>query len=235
MRLHPTSCQKIRSSLAMRSRLHSTFAQVLFRDRWHCVIRRCMTDQLNGLPILIFSDCDSFEGWLELQPNAARGAWLKFSKRTATAASLTKAEAIDVALCHGWIDGQLQKYSDDYWLVRFTPRKARSKWSEINKKRASELLAEGRMRDGGVAQIEIAKADGRWDAAYAPASSVKVPNDLQEALDANPKAFRFFATLKGANRYAILYRIGSVKRPETRARKIAEYVAMLERGETIHG
>lgn len=213
---------------------HSTFAQVLFRDRWHRVIPRRMTEELNGLPILTFSDGESFERWLELQGNDAKGAWLKFSKKTANAATLTKAEAIDVALCHGWIDGQLQKYSDDHWLVRFTPRKARSKWSQINRRRASELLAEGRMREDGVAQIEVAKADGRWDAAYAPASSVKVPNDLQEALDANPKASQFFATLKGANRFAILYRIGSVKRPGTRARKIAEYVAMLERGETLH-
>ncbi|HLO20640.1 MAG TPA: YdeI/OmpD-associated family protein [Sphingomicrobium sp.] len=148
---------------------------------------------------------------------------------------MTKAEAIDAALCYGWIDGQLDKYDDKHWLIRFTPRKARSKWSQVNKRRATELLAEGRMRKSGFAQIEAAKSDGRWTAAYAPASSAKVPADFQDALAANPQAAKFFATLKGSNRYAILYRIGSVKRPETRARKIAEYVAMLERGETIHG
>jgi uncharacterized protein YdeI (YjbR/CyaY-like superfamily) len=194
-----------------------------------------MTEQRNGLPVLMLSDGESFERWLEQQPKDTEGAWLKFAKKGAESPTLTKAEAIDAALCHGWIDGQLDKYDDEHWLVRFTPRKARSKWSEINKKRAAELLAEGRVRESGLAQIEAAKADGRWDAAYAPASSATVPADLLEALDANPKAARFFETLKGANRYAILYRIGSVKRPETRARKIAEYVAMLERGETIHG
>lgn len=194
-----------------------------------------MTEHRGGLPVLAFGNAASFEEWLDDQAADAAGAWLKLPKKSASAPGLTKAEAIDVALRYGWIDGQLDKYNGQYWLVRFTPRKARSKWSEVNKKRAMELLAEGRMRKSGVAQVEAAKADGRWDAAYAPASSAKIPPDLQDALDANPEAAKFFATLKGANRYAILYRIGSVKRPETRARKIADYVAMLERGETIHG
>jgi uncharacterized protein YdeI (YjbR/CyaY-like superfamily) len=182
----------------------------------------------------MFGNAEAFEAWLGQQPETAEGAWLRLAKKGANSPTLTKAEAIDVALCHGWIDGQLDTYDDDYWLVRFSPRKARSKWSEINKKRATELLAEGQMREAGLAQIVAAKADGRWDAAYAPASTATVPDDLQKALDANPEAARFFATLKGANRYAILYRVSSVKRPETRARKIADYVAMLERGETIH-
>lgn len=194
-----------------------------------------VTEQRGDLPVLAFRNRFSFEEWLDQQPSDAAGAWLKFPKKAAHAPGLTKAEAIDSALCYGWIDGQLDKYDEQYWLVRFTPRKARSKWSQVNKRRATELLAEGRMRKSGVAQIEAAKADGRWEAAYAPASSAKVPADLREALDANPRAAKFFAALKGANRYAILYRIGSVKRPETRARKIADYVAMLERGETIYG
>ena len=194
-----------------------------------------VTEQRGGLPILAFSDVEDFEEWLARQPADSRGAWLKLAKKSAAKPSLTKSEAIDAALCHGWIDGQLDRYDDDHWLVRFTPRKARSRWSRVNRSRAIELLAEGRMRKTGLAQIETAKADGRWAAAYAPASSAEVPDDLQDALDANPRAAKFFATLKGANRYAILYRIGSVKRPETRARKIADYVAMLERGETIHG
>ena len=194
-----------------------------------------MTDTRAGLPVLTFRNGKSFEMWLDQQPTDAPGVWLKLAKKSATEPTLTKSEAIDAALCHGWIDGQLDRYDDAHWLVRFTPRKARSKWSEVNRKRATELLADGRMRDAGLAQIEAAKADGRWAAAYAPASSATVPADLQAALDANPAAAKFFATLKGANHYAILYRIGSVKRPETRARKIADYVAMLERGETIHG
>ena len=194
-----------------------------------------MTEQRGGLPVLAFRDGEAFEQWLAQQPADAAGVWLKLAKKSAGQQGLTKSEAIDAALCHGWIDGQLDQYDDSHWLVRFTPRKARSKWSQVNTKRATELLTEGRMRPSGLAQIEAAKADGRWAAAYAPASSATVPADLQDALDASPEAADFFATLKGANRYAILYRIGSVKRPETRARKIAEYVAMLERGETIHG
>ena len=194
-----------------------------------------VTEQRGGLPVLVFHKGETFEEWLDRQPADAAGAWLKLPKKSASAPGLTKAEAVDAALCYGWIDGQLDKYDDKYWLVRFTPRKCRSKWSQVNKRRAMELLDEGRMREPGLAQIEAAKIDGRWAAAYAPASSAKVPADLQEALNANPQAAKFFGTLKGANRYAILYRIGSVKRPETRARKITEYVAMLERGETIHG
>ena len=194
-----------------------------------------MTERRGGLPILTFRNGESFEKWLEQQPADAAGAWLKLARKSAGSPGLTKAEAIDSALCHGWIDGQLDKYDESHWLVRFTPRKARSKWSEVNKRRATELLAEGRMRESGIAQIESAKSDGRWAAAYAPASSATVPADLQDALDGNPRAAQFFATLKGANRYAILYRIGSVKRPATRARKIAEFIAMLEHGETIHG
>jgi uncharacterized protein YdeI (YjbR/CyaY-like superfamily) len=194
-----------------------------------------VTERRGGLPILTFRNGESFEKWLEQQPANAAGAWLKLARKSASSPGLTKAEAIDAALCHGWIDGQLDKYDESHWLVRFTPRKARSKWSEVNKRRATELLAEGRMRESGIAQIESAKSDGRWAAAYAPASAATVPADLQDALDGNPRAAQFFATLKGANRYAILYRIGSVKRPDTRARKIAEFVAMLERGETIHG
>jgi uncharacterized protein YdeI (YjbR/CyaY-like superfamily) len=188
-----------------------------------------------GLPILSFAEARAFDAWLESQGPIAPGLWLKFAKKGGPERTLTKPEAIDAALCHGWIDGQLDTYDDHYWLTRFTPRKPRSKWSQANRTRATELLAQGRMRPGGLAQIEMAKSDGRWDVAYAPASTAEAPPDLAAVLDANPKAAAFFATLKGANRYAILYRIGAVKTPEARARKIAQFVAMLERGETIHG
>lgn len=133
------------------------------------------------------------------------------------------------------IDGQLDRCDADSWLVRFTPRKPRSKWSAVNRARALELMAAGRMKKGGLDQVEAAKTDGRWDAAYAPQSRAEVPADLQAALDRSPKAATFFATLKGANRYAILYRIQIAKKPDTRANRIAQFVAMLERGETIHG
>lgn len=169
------------------------------------------------------------------QPNDSNGAWIRFRKKGTSVASVTKAQAIDSALCYGWIDGQLDKYDADSWLVRFTPRRPRSKWSDENRKRALELISAGRMQASGQLEIDKAMADGRWEAAYAPASKAEVPPDLQAALDANPKAAAFFATLTGANRYAILYRIGAVKKAETRARKIRDFVGMLERGETVHG
>ena len=188
-----------------------------------------------GLPILGFEDVKAFEHWLGSQPSASKGAWLRLAKKGSSLQSLSKAEAIDAALCHGWIDGQLDRYDDQSWLVRFTPRKPRSKWSAVNRTRALELIDAGRMTPAGLAQIEAAKADGRWDAAYQPASRAEVPPELQAALERSPKAGAFFATLKGANRYAILYRIQTAKKPETRARRIAQFVTMLERGETIHG
>lgn len=194
-----------------------------------------MTEMRGTLPILLFASQAAFAEWLAAQGDDAAGAWLRLAKKGVGVASLTKAEAIDAALCEGWIDGQLDKYDEASWLIRFTPRKARSKWSEVNRTRATELIAAGQMQLRGLAEVERAKADGRWEAAYAPASTAKVPEDLAEALGANPEAKAFFEGLTGANRYAVLYRIGAVKRPETRARKIAEFVAMLARGETVYG
>ena len=194
-----------------------------------------MPEERNGLPILTFPDAERFRDWLALQSSGSGGAWVRFAKKNAQFGTVTKPEAIDEALCHGWIDGQLDKYDAESWLIRFTPRKRGSKWSAINRQRALELIDAGRMTPAGLAEITQARSDGRWDAAYAPASTAEVPPDLQAALERNPVAASFFATLTGANRYAILYRIGTVKRAETRARKIAEFVAMLERGETVHG
>lgn len=194
-----------------------------------------MTEVRAGLPIIAFADVPALERWIAVQPDNSPGLWIKFAKAGSGIPSVTKAEAIDVALCNGWIDGQLDKYDGKHWLVRFTPRTARSKWSQVNRARAVELTEAGRMRACGLAQIASAKADGRWDAAYAPASTAEVPVDLQAALNESPEAAAFFATLTGANRYAILYRIGAVKKEETRARKIAQFVAMLERHETVHG
>jgi len=194
-----------------------------------------MTEERAGLPIIAFNGLAALERWLEAQPANSPGLWIKLAKAHSGTASVTKTEAIDAALCHGWIDGQLDKYDNESWLIRFTPRKVRSKWSQVNRARAEELLAAGRVRPRGLAQIEAARADGRWDAAYAPASKAQVPPDFQAALDQSPEAAAFFATLTGANRYAILYRIETVKKPETRARKIASFIGMLERHETVHG
>jgi uncharacterized protein YdeI (YjbR/CyaY-like superfamily) len=155
-----------------------------------------MTEKRSGLPVLGFADQRSFERWLAAQPADAVGVWIKFAKKAATRAKLTKTEAIDAALCHGWIDGKLEKYDDQHWLVRFTPRKSRSKWSALNRNRALTLIKEGRMRPAGFAQIEAAKADGRWEGAYAPASRAEVPIDLQKALDDNPKASAFLCNIE---------------------------------------
>lgn len=194
-----------------------------------------MTELRSGLPIVSFADQIALERWLADQPGDSNGAWVRFRRKGSSVASVTKAQAIDSALCYGWIDGQLEKYDAESWLVRFTPRRPRSRWSKVNRKRALELISMGRMQVSGQSEIDKAKADGRWEAAYSSASKAEVPSDLQSALDANQKAAAFFATLTGANRYAILYRIGAVKKAETRARKIRDFVGMLERGETVHG
>lgn len=192
-----------------------------------------MSEERNGLPIIAFRDRQSFERWLEAQTGTSRGVWIKLAKVRSGVAGISKSEAIDAALCHGWIDGQLDQYDEKHFLTRFTPRKPRSRWSQVNCKRAVELLEEGRVKPSGAAQIEAAKADGRWAAAYAPASTAQVPADFQSALDQNAKAAAFFATLVGANRYALLYRIEALRTPEARARKIETFIAMLERHETL--
>ncbi len=193
-----------------------------------------MTENRDGLPIVAFADAEAFARWIAAEPATSGGLWLKLAKAASGIATISKAQAIDTALCHGWIDGQLDKYDRDYWLVRFTPRRPRSKWSAVNVKRANELIAEGRMTAAGQAEIDRAKVDGRWDAAYAPQRSAVEPADLTAALDADPAARAFFDQLTGPNRYAILYRVGEAKKPETRAARIAKFVAMCAAGETLH-
>ncbi|MEH2510626.1 uncharacterized protein YdeI (YjbR/CyaY-like superfamily) [Nitrobacteraceae bacterium AZCC 1564] len=186
------------------------------------------------LPIKAFASLEAWESWLKAQPGTSRGVWLKLAKKSAKAASVSRQEAIDGALCHGWIDGQLDKFDEDWWLVRFTPRKASSKWSGKNRDRALALMKEGRMTAAGLRHVEQAKSDGRWDAAYAPQSTATVPEDLDAALARDKKAKSFFATLDSVNRYAILHRVHTAKKAETRARRIETFVTMLSRGETIY-
>lgn len=193
-----------------------------------------MDEERGGLPVLHFADADAWEAWLRTHGGKASGMWLKIAKAGNSDSSLTKAQAIDAALCHGWIDGQIDKWDQAWFLTRFTPRKRTSKWSENNCKRAEQLVAEGRVAPAGLSEIEAAKADGRWDAAYAPASTAEEPEDLKAALDAEPKARAFFDTLSGANRYAILYRVQTAKKAETRAARIEKFVGMCARGETLH-
>ena len=182
-----------------------------------------------GLPIISFADAVSFEAWLMAEPRTSRGLRLKLAKKGSRIVGLSRAEAVDAALCHGWIDGQQDKYDEAHWLVRCTPRKRASRWSEINRTRALELIEASRMQPTGLTEIEAAQADGRWDAAYAPASTVQVPSDLQFALDASPQATALFAALKSMDRYAILYRLANVKRTETRTRLISGFVEKFDR------
>lgn len=186
------------------------------------------------LPVIAFPSKAAFEEWLEANHENADGLWIKFAKKGSGIKTVTYTEAVDVALCFGWIDGLVNKLDEHYYLQRFTPRRPRSKWSQINRDKAEALVAAGAMRPAGLREIERAKADGRWAAAYASPSKMEVPDDLRAALQANPKAGAFFEQISKTNRYAILYRVHDAKRPETRARRIAQFVAMLERGETIH-
>jgi uncharacterized protein YdeI (YjbR/CyaY-like superfamily) len=186
------------------------------------------------LPVIAFSSQQAFDVWLGSQTGDCRGLWLKVARKSSGIASISRTEAVDSALCHGWIDGQLDSFDSNYWLIRFTPRQPTSKWSEINRARAQELVALGRMRPAGVKEMERAKKDGRWDAAYAGQSKAQVPDDLARALAKSKKAKAFFETLDSKNRFAILYRVHSAKKPETRAARIVKFVAMLVEGETLH-
>jgi uncharacterized protein YdeI (YjbR/CyaY-like superfamily) len=192
------------------------------------------TADKDDLPLLPFATPAAWEKWLAANHETARGVWLKLAKAAAGNASVTYAEALDVALCYGWIDGQKGSIDARYWKQRFTPRSARSKWSQINCKKVDALIAAGRMTPAGLREVEAAKADGRWERAYAGARAAEVPEDLVAALAANKKAQKAFATLDGANRYSILYHVHDAKKPETRAKRIAKYVAMLANGEKPH-
>nr|WP_248287325.1 MULTISPECIES: YdeI/OmpD-associated family protein [Massilia] len=165
---------------------------------------------------------------------SSRGVWLRHAKKGAPQATVTYQEALEVALCFGWIDGQKRSEDQHHWLQRWTPRAARSIWSRVNRDKALGFIAEGKMQPAGLAEVERAQQDGRWDAAYEPASAAQVPPDLEAAFDAHPGAREFFATLNGQNRYAVLFRIQTAVKPDTRARRIATYAAMLARGETLH-
>lgn len=184
-------------------------------------------------PILAFKTAQDLAAHLAREPRASKGFWLKLSKAGAVDATISKAEAIETALCWGWIDGQLDKFDDQHFLVRMTPRRPGSRWSAKNREAADRLLAQGRLQAAGLAEIEAAKADGRWQAAYASQGKAQVPEDLAAALASHKTAKRFFETLDGANRYSIIYRVNDAKKAETRAKRIAQFVEMLGRGEKL--
>ena len=185
-------------------------------------------------PLLAFPTQAAWEAWLAEHHDALAGVWLKLARRDSGMASVTYPEAVECALCYGWIDGQKAGHDDAHWLQRFTPRRPNSRWSRINRDKAEELIAAGRMQPAGLREVRRAQADGRWDAAYASPSAATVPDDLRDALDRDDAARAAFVALDGRNRYAILHRIEEAKRPETRARRIATLVAMLARGETLY-
>ncbi|MDX6310448.1 MAG: hypothetical protein QOI06_3494 [Nocardioidaceae bacterium] len=188
----------------------------------------------NDLPVIPFGSLAEWESWLEANHAGSPGLWLQIAKKASGIPTVTYGEALDVALCYGWIDGQKRSLDESYFLQRFTPRRSRSKWSKTNVDKVAELVRADRMRPAGLAQVEAAKADGRWEAAYGGSATITVPADLQAALDADPAAKEFFATISRGNRYAVLYRVHDAKRPDTRAKRIAMCVQMLAEGRTFH-
>jgi uncharacterized protein YdeI (YjbR/CyaY-like superfamily) len=185
-------------------------------------------------PVLAFPAVDDWAGWLAAEHDTASGVWIRFAKKGTGIPSVRYAEVLDLALCYGWIDGQVRRLDEQFYVQRFTPRRPGSKWSKVNCAKATELIAAGRMRPAGLRQVELAKSDGRWAAAYDPPSGATVPADLRRELDRNDAARAFFDALDSHNRYAVLHRIQDAKKPETRARRIARYVAMLAANEKIH-
>jgi uncharacterized protein YdeI (YjbR/CyaY-like superfamily) len=188
----------------------------------------------DGLQEIPFASPAEWERWLEEHHAGTEGIWIKIAKKGSDIDSVRYPEVLDTALCFGWIDGRREALDEHHFRQRFTPRRPRSRWSQINREKAERLLTEGRMRAAGLAEVERARADGRWEAAYDGQRTITVPEDLQRELDARPGAKVFFAGLSSQNRYAILYRLQDAKRPETRARRLATFVEMLEAGETVH-
>jgi len=181
-----------------------------------------------------FATAAAWQSWLERHHAASRGLWLEFAKRENERPSITHAQALETALCFGWIDGQTKSGPDGWWSQRFTPRSARSKWSQVNCAAVERLRTQGKLTAAGLEQMEAAKRDGRWSAAYAPQSTIIVPDDLAAALAASPIARKFFESLDSKNRYSILYRLHSAIKPETRERRLLKFVQMLKAGETLH-
>jgi uncharacterized protein YdeI (YjbR/CyaY-like superfamily) len=186
------------------------------------------------IPVRAFKDAKAWELWLEKNQTAAAGIWMRIAKKASGTKSITYPEAVDIALCFGWIDGLKRPESETTWLQRFTPRRSRSIWSKINRGKALGLITSGRMKPAGLKEIERAKLDGRWEAAYDPSSAATVPADFEKELNRHPKAKAFFKKVSRTNRYAILWRLHTAKKAETRAKRMRSFIERLEKGETIH-
>ncbi len=189
---------------------------------------------MSDLPITLFESERVWEQWLEENHTSSQGLWLKLAKKDSGHTSVSYQEALTVALCFGWIDGQKNKFDDAFWLQKFTPRRAKSVWSKINREKVITLIEQGRMREAGLREVERAQQDGRWDAAYDSQSRATVPDDFQQVLNANPEAKAFFETLNSVNRYAILYRIQDAKKAETRQRRIDGFIEMLNNKQKLY-
>lgn len=188
----------------------------------------------NDYPTLLVNDKEAWRDWLDQHHDDQPGVWLRLAKVGSALESVSYSEALEVALCYGWIDGQAKKFDEDSWIQKFTPRRKRSLWSKRNRDLVERLIAVGLMHDAGLAAVDAAKSDGRWERAYSAPSKATVPDDLRIALNKSPEAKAFFETINNTNRFAILNRIETAVKPETRARRIAKFVAMLERGETLY-
>ncbi|HAE82642.1 MAG TPA: hypothetical protein DCK85_04565 [Ktedonobacter sp.] len=186
------------------------------------------------LPIISFETQQGWERWLTEHHTDTDGLWLKIAKKEAGISSVNYAEALESAICYGWIDGQKASFDDKYWLQKFTQRRAKSIWSKVNCTKALALIAEGRMQPAGIRQVELAQADGRWESAYESQSKITIPDDFQKELDNNLGAREFFTTLNSVNRYAILFRIQTAKKPETRSARISTFIEMLANNQKLH-
>jgi len=188
----------------------------------------------DGLPTVFFASGADWEQWLEDNHAASDGVWIRMAKKDSGIDSVRYPQVLDSALCFGWIDGRREALDERHFLQRFTPRRARSRWSRINREKVERLIADGKVRPAGLSEVERAQADGRWEAAYESQKTIAVPEDLRRELDSRPQAKAFFAELTSQNRYAILYRLQDARRPQTRARRLAKFVAMLEAGEKLY-
>jgi uncharacterized protein YdeI (YjbR/CyaY-like superfamily) len=185
-------------------------------------------------PIRAFKDAKAWEAWLAKNQRATDGLWMRLAKKASGIKSITYPEAVEIALCYGWIDGLKRPESDTTWLQRFVPRRRRSIWSKINREKALGLIATGKMKPAGLEEVERARQDGRWEAAYDSPKNAPLHPDFQRALDENPRAKAFFETVNAANRYAIIWRLHTAKKAETRERLTRTFIEMLEKGETLH-
>jgi uncharacterized protein YdeI (YjbR/CyaY-like superfamily) len=193
-----------------------------------------MIESYKGLPVIYFESQSELEKWLDENHVSSEGVWLKLAKKTSGIVSVSYMEAVEASLCYGWIDSQKAGYDVSFWLQRFTPRRPKSRWSRDNRDKATELIERGRMKPAGLREVKQAKGDGRWEAAYASQSKMEIPQEFQQKLDQNPAAQDFFATLNAVNRYAFLYRIQDAKKPETRTKRMDQFIQMLNEHKTIY-